>query len=273
MKTYLLPLFLLALLACEKEKPLTAGKQPLPYTLPQGNAAYDDSIMAIYSKFGSYVLYRYTQDDYAYNYFFRRADTAAPANPAYIDTAFSFLKKQLIDLYPESFLRRTMPYRILLAAWIGGEHYRDPKGVVGGNGMLAFGWADSTLLQKTPEELLRLRGRLHAAYCANGYSLNTIKAPREYLVLQVMAYSRITNLNRLTEGVIAEVPIDSEMTEVKDFLAYVEAITSMTTAAFEAKYLVATVDRKGIIRKKYNAVLNYYKNSFDVDLTLIGNMP
>ncbi len=271
MKSYLIPILALTMVACQKEKKLTATPYESPYKLPQGNTPADDAIMAIHQKYGSYVLYRFTQADYAYGYTTKKPDSAFNANPAYVANALRFFQEQLMAHYPESFLRETMPYKILLASYIGSGTNRSTSGFASTMSMLAIGWADSTIQLKTPAELKKMRGSLHYYYWERAFRTNNVTLPREFLDLAPV-YVYVNVVNRYSLGVVSDIDGPS-LSAAADYFAYIQLLTSHTTAELEAGLFQPSVDTKGLIRKKYNIVNDYCKRIHGLDLQAIGQFP
>ncbi|WP_295117398.1 hypothetical protein [uncultured Chitinophaga sp.] len=271
MRLYFLMIISVVMLSCNKEAALTPSDFGKLYTLPQGNNSYDDSIMACYNKYQTYILYKFTQQDYVYNYIELKTDSAFVANPLYISAALRFLHTELLNVYPESFLQKTMPFKILLAAYLGSGTNRNPKGFASTISMLAIGWADSALAQKTPAELKLLRGYMHRYYNERAYRVDLVKVPAEFAALAPALYGSVNAANKYSLGVLD--PHGNDLNLASDFLSYIEVITSQSKAQLEAGILRPAVDTKGLIRKKYNIVLNYFQTGFGVDLQAIGERP
>lgn len=65
---YLSMLGLLVCLACSEDKKIGEVETlTLDYELPQGKSPADDRIVEIYEKYGSYILYEYTDKDFYYD--------------------------------------------------------------------------------------------------------------------------------------------------------------------------------------------------------------
>jgi hypothetical protein len=274
MKSYLFPILALAMIACQKEAKLTPGEYESPYKLPQGNTVADDTIMSIYKKFGTYILYRFSQADYAYDYSRVRKDSAFNANPAYIDTALNFFTHQLMRHYPDSFLRKTMPLKVLLASRVTAKNAfgNAPIGFASTASMFAIGWADSTLVHLTPPETKKLRGQLHHYYWERAYRTKSVEIPPAFAQLIPGDYAKVNFQTRYQLGVVADLALP-ELNIGQDFLAYIDMITCNTTAELEAGYFTPNIDTKGLIRQKYNVIITYYKTEYGIDLQAIGNLP
>lgn len=263
------------MMACQKEAKLTPGDDyDSPYKLPQGNTVADDTIMSIHAKFGTYILYRFSQADYAYDYSRMRQDSAFNANPAYIDTALNFFRNQLMAYYPDSFLHKTMPLKVLLASRVTAVNSSGniPIGFASTASMFAIGWADSTLVRLTPQETRKLRGQLHHYYWERAYRTRSIEIPSAFVQLSPTEYGTLNLQNRYQFGVVADV-FGSALNMAEDFMSYIDMITCHSTAELEADYFRPDIDTKGLIRQKYNVIINYYKTEYGVDLQAIGDLP
>lgn len=272
MRIYFLMAAVTVLFACRKEATLTPETEKPLYTLPQGNHDFDNTIVSLHKKYGTYFLYKFTQSDYAYNYIDRKSDSAFNGNPAYVDTVLRFFKAQLMDQYPESFLQKSMPFKVLLASYIGAGTTRSATGFSSTSSMLAIGWTDSTLVRKTPAELKRLRSLMHRFYMERAYRVKTIEVPAAFVELvPTVTYAAIGTHNQYQLGVVE--PPGSQLNLATDFLGYIQAITSNTKAQLEAGLLSSRVDTRGVIRKKYEIVLHYFLTVHQVDLQSIGELP
>ncbi|SKD09337.1 hypothetical protein SAMN05660461_5222 [Chitinophaga ginsengisegetis] len=271
MRLYYLVLVLLAGIACNKEAALTPEPIPPVYTLPQGNHDYDDTIVAWYKKYNTFILYKFTQLDYAYNYYDKKPDSAFNANPAYVASTLRFIREELLEVYPEAFLKTTLPYKILLASYIGSGTTRSATGFSASSNMLAIGWADSTLAQKTPAQRKQLRGWLHRAYMERTFRTDNTIIPDAFKALAPPAYGQVLPAKLLEEGIVE--PYTNALNVATDFLAYIEVITSHTKEELEAGVLSSRVDVKGLIRKKYDVVIATFLNKYQIDLQAIGNRP
>lgn len=270
MRLYFL-IVLLVGIACNKEAALTPDPvQPL-YTLPQGNHEYDDTIVAWYKKYNTFVLYKFTQLDYAYNYSDKKTDSAFNANPAYVASTLQYIREELLDVYPEAFLKTTLPYKILLASYIGAGNTRSATGFSATSSMLAIGWADSTLSKKTPAERKQMRGWLHRSYMERVVRTDGTIVPDAFKALAPPSYGQVPPARLLAEGIVE--PYNNQLNVATDFLAFIQLITSHTKDELEAGVLRSQVDEKGLIRKKYDVVVSTFLNRYQVDLQAIGNRP
>ncbi|MBO9732120.1 MAG: hypothetical protein J7623_25995 [Chitinophaga sp.] len=274
MRIYFLIATLAIFTACHKGADLTPDPVKPRYTLPQGHQSYDDTIVAFHKQYGSYILYKFTQHDFDYNYIDKRTDTASMGDTAYIPQALAFLRTQLFNGYPETFLQKTMPYKILLA-----RHITDTLGVLkdcaATNSMIAFGCTDSTLSARTAAELRLLRGKLHRNYMERAYRVSAIAIPDDFAASAPNSYGSVGNDNRYSLGVVDTIANYSQLNLATDYLAYIEMITSYsyTELTTPGHPLSPDVDVNGLVMKRYNIVVNYFMNRYGADLQAIGNLP
>jgi hypothetical protein len=272
------PVMLWSLTGCRKEAKLTATEVRDFYTLPQGNQPYDDSIVAFHKKYGTYILYKFTNIDFAYDYNSYISYAATIGNPAYVSQTLDYFRTECLDYYPESFLRKTLPLKIILAANIDTLYtrgnvifqQRSVTGFAASGSMMAIGWTDSTLVQKTPVALTHMRGWLHSCYAEQALKSGSINIPAVFIKLAPDNYRSLPNGgNKYPNGLLDD--YNGLGTLMKDFLSYITVITSHTKAELDATVLNPAVDVNGLIQGKYDAIIKYYQFQFGVDLQAIGD--
>jgi hypothetical protein len=138
--------------------------------------------------------------------------------------------------------------------------------------MMLFGWTDSLLSQKTDAERRQLRGYLNRCYFQQALESGALKVPDVFPPLAPAggyssippAYWRVGLIER---------PVPGKANVSSDFTSFIEAITSHTKAELDATVFRPTYDVSGLIKKKYEAIINYYKNEYGFDLQAIGEAP
>ena len=171
-------LLLTGLMCCKKEGALEPVNQSPLYELPQGNHPYDQQIVQLHAKYGTYFLYKFDSVTYGYNIISYLPAAAQQGNEAYIQQSLDFINSQCLNFYSETFKQATMPLKFILAATMDSVVSFTTAGVLGtqyklspsvtkfcaGVSTLIFGWADSTLVELTPEQVKGIRGYLNRAY-------------------------------------------------------------------------------------------------------------
>jgi len=121
-RLYILVFSLMSIVSCQKESPLVVSEPGTNvfYQLPQGNHPYDDEIVEFYKNYNCFILYKFSEADYNYNWTASVTTTLSveSADTMYISDALKYLHRNLFDIYPKQFLKETMPFSILLASKI-----------------------------------------------------------------------------------------------------------------------------------------------------------
>lgn len=109
------------LISCDQEEdPIVLSEHlPLKYTLPQGDAEYDDRILEFYEKFGTFILYEYEKFDPFWN-----VESVLSGSDKYnivftpkeyLEVSVNTLFDLWLDLYSEEFMQGKMPRYLFLA--------------------------------------------------------------------------------------------------------------------------------------------------------------
>jgi len=287
--------------SCKKEAAPTASTDTLGYALPQGNNNYDTTILGYYNKYGTYLLYKFTnKDTYWTPTGWKNADSvnkiagyyATPANPAYISRQLALIKKLWFDYYTDKFLKNFLPAKIMLCS-----------GIDSGYLTFIFTPVTTSVLKTKPVAALYNYDNI----CVNnaGPAIDTMKTRDS---ITYMAKVNLVFIQSMTGRNVANPTADFSSTTsyntaatsqalayasgilytyyngptaVRDWSMYMQALVSCSetklnksTANTDATFvgiLNPTKDANGVIRKRYNMVRNYYINNYGVDLQVIGN--
>ena len=91
------------------------------YVLPQGkNAEADQTIVSLFQKYHSYFLYDFTETDFQWsqvntNTVGDAAYRYDPIAPEKVSKLLEAIQKGWLDFYTDDFLKKALPYRVLLA--------------------------------------------------------------------------------------------------------------------------------------------------------------
>lgn len=145
------------------------GKIEVPgsdYTLPQGkDAAADEVIVSWYQKYGSYFLYDFTEKDFQWsqvnsNTLGDEAYRYTPISTDKITGLLTAIQHGWLDFYTEDFLKKSLPYKVLLVdevqaeesvGWFGKEWVTKPSRHIANQmaiGVLSDDWANLSASQK-----------------------------------------------------------------------------------------------------------------------------
>ncbi|MGE8426993.1 MAG: hypothetical protein ACN6O7_03915 [Sphingobacterium sp.] len=271
LKIYFYGLALLGfLLGCKKDAPLEPSEIKLPYSLPQGNHAYDTRIVNFYEKYKTFILYQFTDADFRWNFSNNIQYSAEQADPAHVETALNFYDRELFAYYSPAFLNTMLPYKILLCKNIRYIMSTDEipvySDVARTQSHIAFsnvdaGWGSFSVARK-----IDVRGKLHGIFWASAIARGKIELAPEFI--KGINYPSVGSWNYKSFGMFTDVTVSAD-----DVFDYVSRITSHTKAAFEAEYLNAAADPTGVYRRRYEALLDYYKTKYNIDLQAIGDAP
>lgn len=117
---YLLVLGTLFLSSCNDEDDLVISeKNEKRFDLPQGDHDFDDQIVEWYDKYGTAVLYKFSNPDLNYQFTSNASyDVKAGAEEEGIQAAVQFLKEDFFDLYTDEVKKNLFPSKILMAGML-----------------------------------------------------------------------------------------------------------------------------------------------------------
>lgn len=306
----LLFLFASVFMGCKKEaEVLTPSETPeKTWVLPQGDHPFDQRIQNYYDRFGSFLLYKFTDQDV---YWSISTDVqnyrTIPADEAYVSQQLDLLDKTFFSNYQDSTLRKYLPIKVFLCSSVrvgttvpqvnaflmGTNESNTVTGIaMGGYQSFAVNWGrkavlsintpkDSTLIFKNDVNFSFLKmgnitgkmGKSEAFLSSSDYTTTLPATP-------TVPTAGTPVVERYKRGFIG--PGTTIPTPNVDWYAYLRAITSTpyadlinsTTPITDATYngiLNGLKDPNGLIKKKYNLMVDFYKQQYNIDLQAIGN--
>lgn len=291
----------LLLIACQKkEAPLTPSDiNEFGYHIPQGNNSYDQRIVDYYNRYGSYLLYDFTKKDAYWS--ITKWDSSmriAPADPDYVDKQLDLLDSTFFRYYADSTLRKYLPVKFLLCSSVRlGTVVTevDAYNTTAPNSTAAYvyqtfvaNWGSSRILKikngTTVDSVARFRGNINYSFLRLMQLTNRMGRSEIFDAASDYTTALVTGTNavsgRYNRGFIGTTALPPVAT---DWMWYVQAIvqnpysyltngTGMTANNATLQGVLSPVkDSTGLIRKKYDAVIDYYKSNYNVDLQRIGN--
>jgi hypothetical protein len=267
----------LAFCSCKKEAALTPTEDNRLYKLPQGNQPYDQEIVDFYEEYRTVILYKFSNLDFLYspNGNNPAYTSFTPAEGNQVQECLDFLHEQWFDFYDAGFLKKTLPFKILLAA----DLKRDvppytglpigityPRAIKGYN-HVTFGRA-GRISSMTAAETDTVRGELQRAYWHLATLNRMIELPPAFTAL-MPDYTSVHAWYPERSGVFT---LYNGMTHFDDIADYIYKITSTDYATLMSTLFIPSRDPNGMFRKKYDAIVQYYLQKYNVDLQAIGNM-
>ena len=302
MKNRLFLLLLMAgvIVACDEDKLTPSAPQEF-YEFPQGDSDYDREFVAFYEKYNTQFLYKYKESDFRWYVTSYIPFYSVPADEAYVEKAYRFIKDRCLNPWGENFYKNILPMRILLASriysveqkygsvWDEGtqqweyKSYNDTTNHASAYGLnhIAFGYTSEQLDELTPEEQLNTVGELNKSLIGYAASRNKIEIPAEFVEWYDKYRNNVWDGGEYGCGFLEYY---KDMDAAYDFGLYVKYLTTMSEEAFKAWALSDEVDssqdwdqasgtykRTHAIKNKYEIVLQYFKTQFNINLHAIGN--
>lgn len=297
---FMLVAFLWIAVGCEKEEALTAteGGEPVVggYVLPQGNHDYDPKIVELSNKYNMLILYKFEEKDFWWNVtkdIRWEFDTvgkktvggyeAQSALEKYVGQQVELLETEFFTSFPDTFLTRTLPYKMLLSSEFneipaGLKYYPEEKDkkflhVYSGYDYLGVNWGNEKVLTMTEKD----RDAFRVEACSKFLKRLFDGGVLVYSAAFVSVTNYATKVNKDTQyeiGVIYVTGTSMSTPQLNlDWLSYVDLIVSTPydRLVAEGGVLNAGIDTKGKVRQKYDLMVAYFKDAWNIDLQAIGN--
>ena len=176
------------------------------YTLPQGDHAYDTTIMNWYEKYGFYTLYIFEDKDiyWANTNWDERVEgwsgggnlQGHPADPDYVGELLNVIEQGFIDVYPDSLVAHYMPLKLLLCSdlwdvlsastydWTTGEYIEllDSTKLWARKGWdyIAVNGGSEAMRPTTVEDKLDLQAEINTIFLQRLYGNGVLEIPEEF---------------------------------------------------------------------------------------------
>ena len=282
------------------------------YVLPNNGLACDAEIAEYYKKCGFYILYDFEPKDIYWNLtrwegltwdtpnerWDQNTFYASPAEQEYVDRQFNLVKENLLNFYPDSTLAAWMPMKLLLCDTIWRPRGLDTVYQICREGFdyVAVAYGNQTVGQLTTADIDTLRMELNVMFLQKAVESGKMAIPEEFASISVYGDSETTTSNMYSKGFICpdDPTFGTYITVESDWSAFIEAIVSTHENDLKAIPDLMEIwgmsdptyigilyqddgmneikDVTGNILKKYNIVINYFKDNFGIDLQAIGNM-
>ncbi|MCI1246434.1 MAG: hypothetical protein LKG14_03480 [Prevotella sp.] len=302
-------ILILMMVACNSDDDLTPS-DPEQSDFPQGTSDYDKEFEDFFKEYGTQVLYKFSENDFRWNVTSYLPFYANEADTAYIRDAWKFIKDNCLSIWSEDFLKKCLPYHLLLASKIysnsvqyvttdaSGDYVKDtiqvPKNAMYGLNHITFGMVNSQIEHLTTDEKKQLIGDMAFALIGYATSKGILVIPDEFKTLHDKYISH--NGESLAYGYggwgyngAGCLEYEEDIDYYYDFGLYVKYLVINSKQEFADKYLndqfdcgtdstaidpqtqqtVYVLDHR--VRNKYNIVVDYFKNTLNIDLQAIGD--
>ena len=272
---------LLSIASCSEEE-ITPTPDNRLVEFPQGNNSYDAEILQIYQRYGTQMLYRYSDAMFRWQVTDQLGYVSRQADEQYVDAAVRFIKNNCFQFYREDSLKAYLPYRIYLARDLGKLFQYSGLDAAGNNismrdtiwhtaatngyANLCFGLACQRLTTLSDDSLRLAKGELNAALLANAISQGNIRVPSTFTKEEVgnvnwYNYEGSYNTYGLLEYIEAKT-----MTPAQDFVIFLKYLIAYPKEIFEERFTTKSFDTSGRIARKTKAVKDWMLSEYGIDL-------
>ena len=267
--------------SCSEEE-ITPSADNRLVEFPQGNNSYDAEILQIYQKYGTQILYRYSDAMFRWQITDQLGYVSRPADEQYVDAAVRFIKNNCFQFYREDSLKAYLPYRIYLARDLGRLFQYSGLDAAGNNvsirdtiwhtaatngyANLCFGLACQRLTTLSDDSLRLAKGELNAALLANAISQGNIQVPATFTKEEVNNVNWSNYVGSYNTYGLLEYLDAKTMTPAQDFVVFLKYLIAYPKEMFEEKFTTKTFDTSGRIARKAKAAKDWMLSEYDIDL-------
>ncbi len=256
---------------------------------PQGDNAYDADIWSVYLRYGTQMLYRYSDAMFRWQVTDQLGYVSTPADEAYVSSAVSFIQRNCFCFYTDDSLKMMLPYRIYLASNIGkifdysgtdatgqsvSVHDTIPGiGAVSGYCNIAFGLASSRLPGLKEDSLQIVKGELNAAVLAYGLGTGLFEVPAAFTKLEYSGvnWGNFTGVGGYNAYGMLEYVDAKTVTPAQDFALYLKYLIAYPTEKFDARFTAKTFDSSGRIAQKAKVVREWMLSEYGIDVVAMAD--
>lgn len=290
-------LFILAigLFSCDDDNSLIPSETPeFGYSVPQGNHDYDERIVDWNKRCNTFILYKFDLKELYWEvykwveskptpgdiYAYTTGLLGAVADETYVGEQLDLVESLFLDFYPDSTLCNLLPLKLLLCGKLdwrtASGSFRPPYNVYSGYDYLAFNWGNEQVLTLTADQKNAFKYDVNNAFLTR--LLNSGKIVEDASFYERMNYTdKVTQQNMYGRGFIK-----AGTKQGNDVKNYIQAIIQTPYEDLIAEpadndytyngILHAKKDVNGYIRKKYDILVNKFKENYGIDLQAIGNV-
>jgi hypothetical protein len=309
-KLYMMPVLLILLSlasGCKKNETIVPSEKPeYGYTLPQGNHDFDVRIMNYYKRWGSTLLYKFKDQDVSWTIVPIPSATAyktIPADTNYINKQLDLLDNTFFKYYQDSTLKRFLPAKFFLCSSLKigtSANARQIDAFLLQSGEV-YGYYESFAVNWGRAQILNINSPIDSVSIFRGnvnYSFLKLmdvlaRMKRSDVFLSISDYAAIisptapatvvTVADRYKRGFLANPgSVNIQPGKGVDWLIFLQYIltnsyatlTSPVTTANDAtaKGILSPVkDVNGLLRRKYDAMLQHYLTQYNIDLQRIAD--
>lgn len=267
------------LTGCKKdEKALEPTELTIQYQLPQGNHDYDPLLVDFNKRFGSFFLYKFSDVDFSYNPVFTNVSSNFGSNytvdqpdEAYVGKVLAFVQKNWLNYYPDEFLKANLPFKVLLGQNLRSKAVGNlPYNVLSNYNQMTLSNFSAAFDSMTDAQKKAYVNSLQTEFFNYIFNRGKLDIPVDFTALSNYTVT-VSAANMYSFGFLLSTISYLDNKPSRDFLSYTTAITTKTKAELDATIMSPANDVNGLVKRKYNIIINYYKTKYNLDLQAIGN--
>ena len=291
-------------MACDRESALTPSGPENVYgdpTLPQGNHDYDNTIMDWFKKYNTLFLYKYVPHDLYYGgnsylggtYDPVKDTTAAgtnaqnytgyfdvPADEDYVGFQLKLLNDTWLKFYSDEFLLKFLPKKVFLLDSLYWSYSKKGRPDINwctawsGSDFIAVTGGGERVIEMTPEEKRVYCDEVNAVFIGVIMEkTNSDEIPEAFASVTDYDYPNL--FSEYKEYGLVDPWKRNKKDDWGAFLKIImqnsyEQLTS-ADGTNRNNYLHPSFDVNGLIKKKYDVMIAYFKAEYDLDLQKIGD--
>lgn len=239
----------------------------------QGKNIYQDRLISYADKYGVLTMYQFNPILFYYEIVTNPVYKYKDADESSVGTLLDLIDEVFYSLIGDKAILKLTPLNILLVSDL--EHADGTKQVYEdcyfGLFSLTFSGADAKINSWDKARKQIYKNNVTSGYLKRAYDRGSIKQSLNFGAVSEYN-SKTVNESNYKEYGFVENNASSFQGEKEDFYAYIRLLVSTPTADLTAPggFLDPEVDKKGLIKKKYDIVVKHFKE-YDIDLVKIGN--
>ena len=277
-RTLLILLGLFLCVACNKDDEAGEITSMRPeYNLPQGKSEADAKILDIYNKYGSYIVYEYTDLDFYYeienNYIYTLP------NPKDVNSMMELLDETWLQFYSDKFLKKYLPYTIFLTDSLRYDEWEEP--IVTGTTSMAIAQCNANIKTMTSDAKNEFKTFIQMIAWYHWIGNSNFKGPESFY--KVSTYDKAAdtenpdspNYARARGFIAGEMGewewsdnVDWETKKLNpqtDFESFIINMVCLTDEQWENDL------KWELVKQKYDILKKYFMDEYQIDITKIGN--
>lgn len=269
--------------SCSKEDDITAELDPAKFEVKDSDNPLEHYIYEYYTKYNSFILFEYKDSDYKWNMTHNSDYVVTLPKKELFNDGLEYAKKVFLEVYPEDFIAKYFPYKLLMAENITNFDYNTGMDVemmaASGMSCIAIGGIKDGVADYTDEQIIdakaQINGKFWSDYMVNN---NIIKIPDSFYNISKDYYDHYV-INASGEMNPDAKKEDFGCIYSFDFYGYekLPSIEKDLCTFFEYMFshnsteIQEISEKHPLVKQKFEILINLVKNSCDIDLSKINN--